>query len=262
MMLSIIVVNYNNAAFILSCLASIKKCLDEIDYEVIVVDNHSTDDGRRLIREKFSDLSLIANVENLGFARAANQGFREAKGKYFLILNPDVQLLPGAIDKMVYFLEGHPAIGLLLPKLVNPDGSLQFSCRTFYDFSTLFFRRTPLGKIFPNHKIIRNHLMMEWDHREPREVDWGLGACMCVRKAALGGQDIFDERFFLYFEDVDLCFRLKKDGWKVVYYPEAVMIHSHLRHSARGIFSRAKREHLKSLIKFYFKHRGFSPPVS
>jgi len=126
----------------------------------------------------------------------------------------------------------------------------------------LLFRRTPLGKVFPNHRIIRKHLMMDWDHREPREVDWGLGACMLLRKEALGGQDIFDGRFFLYFEDVDLCLRLKEEGWKVVYYPEAVMIHSHLRHSARGVLNREKWEHLKSLIKFYFKHGRLGPPIS
>jgi GT2 family glycosyltransferase len=260
--LSIIIVSYNTREFISACLNSIKKYLDGLPYEIIVVDNHSVDGTSRLIHEDFPDVSLIENGKNLGFGRAVNEGYKKAGGKYLLILNPDVEILPGSVEKMIHFLEGHPEVGLLLPKLVNPDGSLQFSCRTFYDFLTLFFRKTPLGKAFPNHKIIRKHLMLDWDHREPREVDWGLGACMFLRRDALGNREIFDERFFLYFEDVDLCLRLKKEGWKVVYYPEAVMIHSHLRHSAKGVFSRAKWEHLKSLIKFYFKHRRFSPPAS
>jgi len=262
MVLSIIVVSYNTREFICSCLNSIKKCLDGLTYEIIVVDNHSVDGSCQLIHEDFPDLLLMENRENLGFAKAVNRGYKKTGGKYLLILNPDVEILPGSIDKMIHFLEEYPETGLLLPKLLNPDGSLQFSCRTFYNFLILLFRRTPLGKVFPNHRIIRKHLMMDWDHREPREVDWGLGACMLLRKEALGGQDIFDGRFFLYFEDVDLCLRLKKEGWKVVYYPEAVMIHSHWRHSARGVFNRAKWEHLKSLIKFYLKHRRFSPPVS
>ena len=262
MVLSIIVVNYNSREFISSCLNWIRKYLGGLSYEIIVIDNHSVDGSPQLIRENFPDVSLIENGKNLGFGKAINEGYKKAGGKYLLILNPDVEILPGSIEKMIHFLEDHPEIGLLLPKLVNPDGSLQFSCRTFYDFSTLVFRKTPLGKVFPNHKIIRKHLMLDWDHREPREVDWGLGACMFLRKGALGNREIFDERFFLYFEDVDLCLRLKKEGWKVVYYPEAVMIHSHLRHSAQGGFSRAKWEHLKSLIKFYFKHRRFSPPAS
>jgi hypothetical protein len=231
-------------------------------YEIIIIDNHSTDESCQLVREKFPDLYLIENVKNLGFARAVNQGFRKAKGKYLLILNPDVELLPGSADKMIDFLERHPEAGLLLPKLINPDGSLQFSCRKFYDFSTLLFRRTPLGRIFPNHWTIRRHLMMDWNHEEVREVDWGLGACMFLRREALVGQGIFDERFFLYFEDVDLCFRLKKKGWKVIYNPEAVMVHAHLRQSAGGFFNREKWEHFKSLIKFCCKHRGFSPPLS
>jgi len=262
MVLSIIVVSYNTREFISSCLNSIKKYLDGLTYEIIVVDNHSVDGSCQLIHENFPDLPLMENGENLGFARAVNKGYKKTSGKYLLILNPDIQILPGSIDKMIHFLEEYPETGLLLPKLLNPDGSLQFSCRTFYNFLILLFRRTPLGKVFPNHRIIRKHLMMDWDHREPREVDWGLGACMLLRKEALGGQDIFDGRFFLYFEDVDLCLRLKKEGWKVVYYPEAVMIHSHWRHSARGVFNRAKWEHLKSLIKFYLKHRRFSLPVS
>ncbi|MBM4330471.1 MAG: glycosyltransferase family 2 protein [Deltaproteobacteria bacterium] len=260
--LSIIVVNFNSSAFILKCLATLKEAFAGKTHEVIVIDNHSWDESCWLIREKYPHLLLIENDKNLGYARAVNQGFRKAKGKYLLILNPDVQLLSGSIDKMTYFLEGNPEVGLLLPKLINPDGSLQLSCRTFYDFSTFLFRRTPLGKIFPNHTIIRRHLMMDWDHGEVREVDWGLGACMFLRREALKGERIFDERFFLYFEDVDLCLRMKQEGWKVVYYPEAVMVHTHVRQSADGLFNYAKWEHFKSLIKFYCKHRGFRPRIS
>lgn len=262
MRLTIIVVNFNTSAFILSCLQSIRDCVGGTEYEVIVVDNRSTDGSYHLIQEKFSDLCLIENRTNLGFARAVNQGLKRAKGEYLLVLNPDITLTAGSIEKSIQFLDNQPAVGLLLPKLINPDGTLQFSCRTFYDFATILFRRTPLGKIFPNHKIIRQHLMMEWNHDEIREVDWGLGACMFLRRQALKGEKIFDERFFLYFEDVDLCFCLKNEGWKVIYYPEAVMVHSHARKSAGGFLNRAKWEHFKSLIKFYFKHRRLRPPIS
>jgi GT2 family glycosyltransferase len=261
MVLSIIIVNFNHSEFILTCLESIQKCLAATAYEVIIVDNHSTDGSCRLIREKFGDICLVQNVKNMGFARAVNQGYGKTKGRYILILNPDVRLLPGSVEKAITFLEKNPQVGILLPKLLNLDGSLQFSCRTFYSFSYLLFRRSPLGKIFPNHRVLRKHFMMDWDHAESREVDWGLGGCMFLRRDALRGDKVLDERFFLYFEDVDLCLRLKKEGWKVVYYPGAVMIHSHLRHSAKGVFSRAKWEHLKSLIKFYHKHRRFWPPV-
>jgi GT2 family glycosyltransferase len=262
MVLSIIVVNYNSASFLLSCLHSVKECLDRMAYEIIIVDNHSSDGSPRLIREKFPDLCLIENVRNLGFARAVNQGYEKTKGHYLLILNPDVRLLPGSVERAITFLEKNGEMGILLPKLLNPDGSLQFSCRSFFSFPYLLFRRTPLGKIFPNHRVLRKHFMMDWDHADPREVDWGLGGCMFLRREALGGQKVFDERFFLYMEDVDLCFQMKHNGWKVVYYPEAVMVHAHLRESAQGIFNRARWEHLKSMIKLYHKYRGFGSRIS
>jgi GT2 family glycosyltransferase len=262
LLLSIIVVSHNSSEFILSCLNSIGNCLNRIAYEIIIVDNHSRDGSPRLIREKFPDLCLIENFKNLGLARAVNQGFRKSKGKYLLILNPDVRLLPGSVEKAITFVEKNPDVGILLPKLLNPDGSLQFSCRSFFNFPYLLFRRTPLGKIFPNHRVIRKHFMMNWDHADSREVDWGLGGCMFLRREAVRGGKVFDERFFLYMEDVDLCFRMKANGWKVIYYPEAVMVHAHVRESARGIFNRAKWEHLKSMIKFYRKYRGFSPRIS
>jgi GT2 family glycosyltransferase len=262
--LSVIVVSYNSGKFISSCLHSIQECLNGSEYEITVVDNHSGDGGPDMIRERFSDVHLIENRENVGFGRAVNQALRASRGKAVLVLNPDVTLLPGSVEKAMRFLEENPDVGLLLPKLLNPDGSLQFSCRRFPNFLTFLFRRTPLGRIFPDHKVLRMHLMADWDHDDAREVDWGLGACMLIPREATNGSALFDERFFLYFEDMDLCFRLKRQGRKVVYYPEAVMTHHHVRESAQGFIRREKWEHLKSFLKFYWKHRrtetfGFLP---
>jgi hypothetical protein len=262
MNISIIIVSYNSTAFIFSCLQSIKDCLARMAYEVVVVDNHSADNSRQFVGRQFPDILLMENSENRGFARAVNQAYEKTTGKYILILNPDVRLLPGSVDKAITFLEKNPDVGVLLPKLLNPDGSLQFSCRSFFNFPYLLFRRTPLGKIFPNHRVIRKHFMMDWDHADPREVDWGLGGCMFLRRAALSGGKVFDERFFLYMEDVDLCFQMKEKGWKVIYYPEAVMIHAHLRESAKSVFNRAKWEHVKSMIRFYRKYGGFKSRIS
>jgi GT2 family glycosyltransferase len=258
--LSIILVSYNTAEFILSCLRSIEQCLPALAHEIIVVDNHSQDESWPLIRREFPGLNLMGNPTNVGFGRAVNQGFRAAKGKYILIMNPDVTLLPGSVEKALSYLEEHPEVALLLPKLLNSDGSLQFSCRTFFDVQTLLLRRTPLRRFFTNHQVLRDHLMMDWDHEEPREVDWGMGACMFLRKEEIQDENIFDERFFLYFEDVDLCFRLKNEGRKVLYYPEAVMVHYHVRESARWFMNRAKWELYRSLVKFYLKHRRLKPP--
>jgi len=261
--ISIIVVNYNTIGFLLSCLRSIQECLPGLAHEVIVVDNHSQDNSWPLLRKEFPGLILIENASNVGFGRAVNQGFRMAQGRYILILNPDVTLLPGSVEKAIHFLEEYPEVGLLLPKLLNPDGTLQFSCRTFPTFLTFFYRRTPLGKFFPNHKVIREHLMLDWEHDEVREVDWGMGACMFLRREDLKDKDIFDERFFLYFEDIDLCFRLKDEGRKVIYYPEAIMVHGHARESVRRFITLnwAKLELYKSIFKFFFKRRARRTPV-
>ncbi len=257
--LSVILVTYNHRDFILPCLRSLDVIPKDLHPEIILVDNHSADGTGQLVRQNFPQIRLIENPQNLGFARAVNQAFRESRGELVLLLNPDIQVLPGAIEKMAAHLRDDGKTGILLPKLINPDGSLQFSCRTFCHPVTFFLRRAPLSWLFSNHRAVRDHLMMDWDHQKIRQVDWGLGACMLIRREALGEGQIMDERFFLYFEDIDLCFSLNKNGWKIVYYPEAVLVHHHLRESADGIFNRAKWEHLKSLFKFYRKLGRLTP---
>jgi hypothetical protein len=257
--LSIILVTYNHRDFILPCLRSLGSISRNLNPEIILVDNHSSDGTGQLVRQHFRQARLIENSKNLGLARAVNQAFRESRGEFVLLLNPDVQVLPGAIEKMAAYLRDDGKTGVLLPKLINPDGSLQYSCRTFCHPITFFLRRAPLSWVFSDHRAVRHHLMMDWDHQDIRQVDWGLGACMLIRREALGETQILDERFFLYFEDIDLCFSLRKSGWKTIYYPESVMVHRYQRESAGGLFNRAKWEHLKSLIKFYFKLRRLTP---
>ncbi|NWF56550.1 MAG: glycosyltransferase family 2 protein [Syntrophaceae bacterium] len=254
-----LLVTYNHRDFVQTCLRSILPAAADNSREIIVVDNHSSDGTGALIRRLFPRVQLIENRKNLGFARAANQAFRESSGEFLLLLNPDILVLPGTIEEMIAYIRQNEKIGVLLPKLVNPDGSLQFSCRTFCHPFTLFLRRAPLGWFFSDHPSVRRHLMMDWDHRQPREVDWGLGACMLIRRKAVNRDWLLDERYFLYFEDIDLCFSLKRAGMDIVYYPEAVLVHHHLRQSASGLFSRPKWEHLKSMVKFYWKHRCLRP---
>lgn len=257
--LSVIIVNYNSHKIIPTCLNSILDNVKNIDYEIIIVDNNSKDDSCKLIEEKFKECILIKNYNNIGFARAVNQGFRMAQGEFLLILNPDVRVLNSSIIKAIKFLKNNPTVGILLPKLLNSNGTLQYSCRKFYDFKTIIFKRFPLAKFNPINHIISSHLMIDEDHDKPLEVDWGLGACMFIRRAALKGNKVFDERFFLYFEDVDLCFRMKRKGFKIIYLPEAVMIHAHMRQSAKGLINRAKWEHFISLLKFLLKHKRLRP---
>jgi GT2 family glycosyltransferase len=257
-------VNFNARQFLESCVRTLVEelsnaGLDPVGHEIVVVDNASVDGSADAVRARPPRVSLVANRTNLGFGRAANQGFGKTSGDYVLVLNPDVTVAAGSLQKMVQFMDKDRDVGLLLPKLLNADGSVQYSCRTFYTLPVLLLRRTPLGAIFRDARSVRLHLMADWDHAEVREVDWGLGAAMLLRRSALGQGAPFDERFFIYFEDVDLCVRLKESGWKVVYFPEASMIHHHLRHSAAGWWNRARSEHLKSLLKFIYKHRGLGP---
>jgi GT2 family glycosyltransferase/lipopolysaccharide/colanic/teichoic acid biosynthesis glycosyltransferase len=177
----------------------------------------------------------------------------ESRARYALVLNPDIVVLPGALDRLVEFMDEHPEVGIAGSKLLNEDGSLQYSCRRFYTFWTLVLRRTPLGRLFKNGRTISNYLMLDYDHEQSREVDWVIGACMIVRKEALADFGGMDERFFLYFEDVDWCYRVWQSGWKVWYVADSVMRHSYARESARPGLSKQIITHGLSMIHFYEK---------
>lgn len=202
-------------------------------------------------------IEFLRSEVNLGFGRAVNLARRRLRTPYVFLLNPDVILFPETLSVLLDYMEKHPDVGIAVPKLLEKDGSLQPSARTFYNMSDILFRRTFLGKFFPNHSSLKRHLMTDWDHGSIREIDWALGACMLIREKAVG-EEIFDPRFFLYFEDVDLCLRLKKAGWKVMYHPEAVAIHEHRQKSRKSFFSRANYEHFISWMKFVIKHKGIS----
>jgi GT2 family glycosyltransferase len=222
--------------------------------EVLVVDNASADGTVGMLREEFPEVRVIANAENVGYSRAVNQAIRAASGRLLLILNPDIQVLPGSVDALARYMDEDPQTGIAGGKLLNPDGTLQYSCRTFYTLATLLHRRTPIGKLFPNSRVVREHLMMDWDHDSVREVDWMLGACLMVRREAIRDVGLMDERFFMYFEDVDWCYRMKQHGWKVVYVPDARMMHVHRRESASGgLLNRRLLAHLNSMFRFFDK---------
>ncbi len=203
------------------------------------------------------NVEFLHSEDNLGFGRAVNLARRHLQTPYFFLLNPDVVLLPETLSILFNYMEKHADVGIAVPKLLESDGALQHSSRTFYGFSSILFRRTFLGKLFPNHPALRRHLMVDWDHQSIREIDWALAACMLIREKAVG-EEIFDPRFFLYFEDVDLCLRMKKEGWKVIYHPEAVAKHEHRQKSRQSPFSRANYQHFINWMKFMVKHKGIS----
>ncbi|MBI4567949.1 MAG: sugar transferase [Planctomycetes bacterium] len=251
--LSAIIVNYHTRDYLRDCLRSIARETAGLDAEIIVIDNNSPDDSAGMVAREFPKVTLLANALNVGFSRGVNQGLKIARGRAVLVLNADVVARPGSIRALLACLAAHPEAGVVAARLLNPDGTLQLSCRTFYTFSIILWRRTPLSRLWPAPGFLRRHLMSDWDHAQDREVDWALGACLLVRREALAAVGGMDERYFLYLEDVDWCLRMRRAGWKVIYCAGAEMVHHHLQASRRGGFSRDYFTHFFSMLRFYDK---------
>ncbi|MFH0777361.1 MAG: glycosyltransferase [Candidatus Eisenbacteria bacterium] len=247
---SVIIVNYKTEAFLPACLESLKKSAARFVPGFVLVDNSPGGGAGRVFRELVPGGRLVENEKNVGYARAVNQGIAASDSEYVFIVNPDTLVGEGSLDALVDFMTAHADAGIVGPKLVEPDGSVQLSCRTFYDFKTILLRRTLLGRIFKNSASVRRHLMLDWDHNSVREVDWVIGAAMMVRRSAIRAVGPMDERFFLYFEDVDWCYRMRAGGWRTYYFPQARVVHHYRRQSADVSFGRAKRAHLESWLRF------------
>jgi GT2 family glycosyltransferase len=259
--LSVVIVTYKHREMLSRCLLSLKNVGTKVPLEIIVVDNNSNDGTIEFVKENYPEMKIIANNENLGYSRAVNIGLRSATSQFYLTINPDIIVLPGAIEIMIDYMNRNPKVGIAGCKLFNEDGSLQFSVRRFLDLRTYLYRFTPLRGLMAGSALERRYLMQEWDHNDNRLVDWVLGGCMMVKKSAMDEVGLMDEKIFMYFDDVDWCYRMWSRGWQVAYVGEAGMIHKHERTSANKIFNRATREHFKSL--FYFLQKvGLKLPSS
>jgi GT2 family glycosyltransferase len=257
MNLSIAIVTHNSLSQVEKCLHSIEEHRPGGQYEVIVVDNASVDGTPEMISDSFPSVRVIANKENRGYSKGVNQAYRASSGGYFLILNPDIVVQADSIDSLVRFMDETPDAGIAGSKLLFPDGTVQPSCRKFYTLSALFLRRTFLGKLFPRAKALRDHLMSDYDHSSAKAVDWIIGACMIVRRKAIEEVGMMDERFFLYFEDTDWCYRMKQHGRQVWYVPDSSMIHMYERSSAKSVLSKPFLLHMLSLLRYYEKWNAF-----
>jgi len=251
--LSICIVNWNTRTDLERSLASLRNADVEISVEVIVLDNASQDGSPEMVRQRFSSVILLESRENLGFARGYNRAAARAGGRHLLILNPDTVVHRGALEALVGFLDSHPEAGAVGPRLLNSDGSLQFSCRRFPSPLAAIFRNTLLGRLAGRDRFTRAYLMADWDHQTLREVDWVSGAAVCIRQQAwkeLGG---FDEHFFMYAEDMDWCLRAHRLGWRIYYLPEAVITHHIGRSSDQRMVAMVVQFH-RSMARFYRKH--------
>ncbi|MDH3268309.1 MAG: glycosyltransferase family 2 protein, partial [Ignavibacteria bacterium] len=224
--LSIIIVNYNVKEFLQNLLNSIEKASSNILKEIIVVDNASDDGSVEVIKEKFSSVKLIENKINVGFGRANNQGLAFAKGKYILFINPDCIISEDTLDKMISFFENHSDCALAGCKILNSDGTLQLACRrSFPGPWTSFTKVTGLSNIFSNNRIFARYNLTYLDENKTYEVDAVSGSFMMIRKEVYEKTGGFDEQFFMYGEDLDLCYRVQKNGYKVYYMHETQIIH-------------------------------------
>lgn len=248
---SIIIVTYNSENYIVSCIQSVLEQKSKISYEVIVVDNASTDKTLELISD-IPNVQVIMNVENLGYSRANNTGIRQAKGEYLLLLNPDIMLSHQVLDDLIDSLKQDPHRGIVAPQLKYPNGLIQESARRLPNLLVQTIARAPIiNKLFQTK--LEKYVMAEWDHQSSRNVDWVIGACMLARRDTILQVGLFDEDYFLYCEDVDLCYRLSKKGYKIYYNASISMTHDYQKSSRRKL-NKLTIVHLVSICKFYIKH--------
>ncbi len=224
MKLSICIVSWNVAELLEKCLISIKKHPPTCAYEIIVVDNASKDMSPDVVG-LFPEAKLIQNTKNLGFSAANNQAIKESCGEYVLFLNPDTEAAPGALDELVSFLDGQSKAAAVAPKLLNPDKSLQRSCMGFPTLGAMAMRQLFIEQLWRGNPYTKKYLMTDLDYDRSSEVDQPMGACLMVRKNVLDRVGTFDEHSFMFFDEVDLCYRIKKAGLKIFFTPEAQVIH-------------------------------------
>jgi GT2 family glycosyltransferase len=266
MTLSIVILNYKSEGLVRYCLSNILKSDLQISYEIVVVDNASPNSGVRNLKNEFSNVKFIELKENRGFSAGNNAGIKVAKGKYIVIINPDIVVSPGSLEKLVDFMDNNPKVGCAGPKLMNPDGTVQNSCLRFPIGIMPFYRRSPLGKTKKGQRYLRNYLMHDFDHNSNIPVDWLFGACIVVRKSAIDEVGLMDEGYFLYIGDTDWCRVFWEKGYKVYYVADSEMIHYHHRESATnpgitGIFNYVTRIHIKDFIHYTRKFKGKPLPT-
>ena len=258
-MLTIGVVAYNNPEEIIAFAEHLEK-LDLPNVELMIWDNSENGCVFEQMDNRGDLGKCFGGEGNIGFGAAHNRlyeqsGNNQGESPYYLVSNADVKYEPECIPTLIGHLEKERSAGLAAPRLLNEDGTLQLSCRTFYTPLIAFARRPPLNVWYKDsHPLIRQHLMADVDHTKVFPVDWVMGAVMLIRREAIKRENLFDSRYFLYFEDVDLCRYLHDEGRPAWYCGDAVAIHSHHRSSARNIFGRSSRWHIQSCFRYFRKY--------
>jgi GT2 family glycosyltransferase len=251
--LSVVIVTHNSSRDLPACLDSLREHTTGIEYEVIVADNASTDGTVDLVEQRYPWVRLIRRRENSGLSAAINDGARAAAGEFIAVLNPDVRLEGDVLAPLAAYLREYPDVGVVAPKLLNEDGSLQLSCRAFPGYSTVVFNRYSIvTKLFPRNPLSSRYLMSDSGHATTRGVDWVSGAALMLPRRVFDEVGGWDAGFFMFNEDVDLCRRVTNAGYGVVYKPDVSLFHKigvSTSTSPRLVIARHR-----SIWRYYRKH--------
>ncbi|MEN6373602.1 MAG: glycosyltransferase family 2 protein [Smithella sp.] len=253
--LSVIIVNWNTKNLLVACLDSLSDQQSTYKIEIIVVDNASHDGSIEIVKEKYSHVILIRNARNLGFGKANNIGIKQSRGRYICLLNSDVRVLPDVLQSLINFMDQNKSIGISGPKTLSPDLSIQSTCRKLPNLWTIFCESCCLNKLFPKSDIFSDDQMKFFNHNTVRKVEGLAGCCLMIRKTALDRVGLFDEQFFIYFEETDLCKRFGQAGWDIVFFPDVSLVHHHGGSSSKDPI-RFNIEYMKSQIKYWKKHNS------
>ena len=250
--LTISIVSYNSLSFLKECLKSISENSPRLKYEIIVVDNASSDGTVEFVKKEYPLVTLISNKKNVGFAAANNKAMQKSNSKYILLMNSDCRVFKKSLDNLVLFMEKNPDAAVAGPRIINSDGTIQLSCRRFPSTFEAA-AHTVLTNIFPRNPFSRKYKLADIEKDRPFKVDWVSGSCMVIRREALKDSGFLDENYFMYVEDLDICHRMWQKNWKVYYYPHAEIMH-HIGGSGGGRRIKSSFRMQKSVFYFFRKN--------
>ncbi len=252
--LDIVIVNYNTEKLLRDCISSVIKETEDVNYKIHVVDNASQDNTQKMLSDNFPNVNAIFNEENVGFARANNQAITKSSGDIILLLNPDTIVVDKAITKTFEYMLSDENIGVVGCKVLNRDGTLQLACRRSIPTPKVaFYRLTGLSRLFPKNKTMAKYNLTYLKEDEISDVEAVSGAFLMIRRSVVDRIGMLDERFFMFGEELDLCYRVKQAGYSVKYFPKAEIIHLK-GESSKTNFKKANREFYNAMILFHKKH--------
>jgi len=254
--LSIIIVTWNSRVDIAKCLESLEASCIGGDFEIIVLDNASDDGTADYVTAHFPNVRATASKVNTGFARGNNLAAQKACGRYLLFLNPDTWVDEDMVSAMVNFLDSHPQAGACAPRILNPDNSLQRGAmRTLPTLETLLYELSGLSRLFPRSRRFGRYMMTWWDHNDRREVEQPAGACIAMRREVFEQIGGFDEGYFMYYEDVELCRAILAEGWKIYFLPDVCAYHIGNQSASQAV-TKNFPQFYRSMYRYFRRHHG------